>query len=47
MAAIVESIEIRRRPEHVFSYLTDPSRFAEWQEGVVSARLEGGGTPGA
>jgi len=46
VAAIVESIEIRRRPEDVFSYLTDPSRFAEWQEGVVSTRLEGGGTPG-
>lgn len=43
MAAIVESIEIARPPEDVFPYVTDPSRLAEWQESVVSTRLEGGG----
>lgn len=43
MAPIVESIEISRRPEDVFSYVTDPSRVAEWQESVVSARREGDG----
>jgi hypothetical protein len=31
MAAIVESIEISRRPEDVFSYATDFSHFPEWQ----------------
>jgi uncharacterized protein YndB with AHSA1/START domain len=41
MAAIVESIEISRRPEDVFSYATDFSHFPEWQGGVVSARREG------
>lgn len=41
MAAIAESIEIARRPEEVFSYVTDFSRFPEWQGGVVSARPEG------
>jgi uncharacterized protein YndB with AHSA1/START domain len=41
MAEIVESIEISRRPEDVFSYATDFSRFPEWQGGVVSARREG------
>jgi carbon monoxide dehydrogenase subunit G len=41
MAAIVESIEISRRPQDVFSYATDPSFFAEWQESVVSVRREG------
>ena len=46
MAAIVESIEIQRRPEDVFSYLTDPSHLAEWQEGVVTARLESDGPLG-
>ena len=46
MAAIVESIEIQRRPEDVFSYLTDPSHLADWQEGVVTARLEGDGPLG-
>jgi Polyketide cyclase / dehydrase and lipid transport len=38
MAPIVRSIEIARRPEDVFSYATDFSRFSEWQEGVVSVR---------
>jgi carbon monoxide dehydrogenase subunit G len=41
MATIVESIEISRRPEDVFAYATDFSRFPEWQEGIVSARPEG------
>jgi len=41
MAPIVESIEISRRPEDVFSYVTDPSRLSEWQESVVSVRREG------
>jgi hypothetical protein len=41
MAAIVETIEISRRPEDVFAYATDFSRFPEWQEGVASARPEG------
>jgi uncharacterized protein YndB with AHSA1/START domain len=40
MAPIVESIEISRRPEEVFSYVTDPSRLPEWQESVVSVRRE-------
>ncbi len=43
MAAIVESIEISRRPEDVFSYVTDPSRLPEWQESVVSVRQESDG----
>jgi len=41
MAPIVNSIEISRRPEDVFSYVTDPSRLPEWQESVVSVRREG------
>ncbi|MDE3085505.1 MAG: SRPBCC family protein [Acidobacteriota bacterium] len=27
-------------PEVVFDYVTDPRRFSEWQQGVVSARME-------
>jgi uncharacterized protein YndB with AHSA1/START domain len=38
---IVESIEIARRPEDVFSYATNFSHFPEWQGGVVSARPQG------
>lgn len=45
MAQITSSIEILRPPEEVFSYITDPSRLAEWQESVISAQLEGGGPP--
>jgi hypothetical protein len=40
MAPIVESIEISRRPEDVFSYATDFSHFPEWQGGVESVRRE-------
>ena len=41
MEPIVNSIEISRRPEDVFAYVTDPSRLAEWQKSVVSARADG------
>ena len=41
MAPTVESIEIARRPEDVFAYVTDPSRLPEWQRSVVAVRLEG------
>ena len=45
MAPIVSSTEIARRPEDVFSYVSDPSRLPDWQESVVGARVEGGGPP--
>ena len=45
MPPIVHSIEIDRPPEEVFSYVTDPARFTEWQYDVVSVRIEGGGRP--
>jgi uncharacterized protein YndB with AHSA1/START domain len=41
MAAIVESIEIARRPGDVFSYATDFAHFPQWQGRVVSARQDG------
>jgi uncharacterized protein YndB with AHSA1/START domain len=43
MAKIVASIEISRRPEDVFSYVSDPSHHPEWIASVVSARRGGGG----
>ena len=46
MAAIVESIEINRRPEDVFAYLDDLSRHGEWQEQIVSTRVETDGPTG-
>jgi hypothetical protein len=45
MPPIIASIEIDRPAEEVFAYATDPSRFSEWQEGVVSGRMENGGAP--
>jgi uncharacterized protein YndB with AHSA1/START domain len=38
MAPLTHSVEIERSPDDVFAYVTDPTRFAEWQEAVVSAR---------
>jgi uncharacterized protein YndB with AHSA1/START domain len=45
MPPIVHTIEIDRPPEEVFSYVTDPARFAEWQYDVLSVRIEGGREP--
>jgi uncharacterized protein YndB with AHSA1/START domain len=44
MGPIVESIEISRRPEDVFSYTTDFAHFPAWQGGVVFASRDGGGS---
>lgn len=43
MPPIVSTVEIACPAEEVFSYVTDPSRFGEWQEGVRSGAVEGGG----
>jgi carbon monoxide dehydrogenase subunit G len=37
------SIAIDRPPEDVFAYLADVSNLTEWQSGVHSAEVEGGG----
>ncbi|HET7573119.1 MAG TPA: SRPBCC family protein [Gaiellaceae bacterium] len=39
------TIEIARSPEEVFAYLTDVSNLGEWQSGVRSAEVVGGGEP--
>jgi uncharacterized protein YndB with AHSA1/START domain len=41
MAPLVETIEVERPPAEVFSYVTDPSRFGEWQKNVVGGHIEG------
>ena len=43
MAPITVSIEIARRPEDVFAYVTDPSHLPDWQESVVRISREGSG----
>lgn len=40
MAAISESIEISRRPEDVFAYIDELSRHGEWQQQIVSVRVD-------
>jgi Polyketide cyclase / dehydrase and lipid transport len=39
------SIEVERPAVEVFDYATDPSRFSEWQQGVVSGSMESTGAP--
>src|SRR5262249_57417191 len=43
MAPITATTEIARAPQEVFAYVTDPTRFVEWQHGVVSGRTDGEG----
>jgi hypothetical protein len=47
MAPIVTSADIERPAAEVFAYATDPSRFSEWQQGVVDGHMDGPvtGTP--
>jgi uncharacterized protein YndB with AHSA1/START domain len=40
MAPIVASVEISRKPEEVFAYITDPSHLPEWQESVVRVKTD-------
>ena len=40
MAPIVASVEVDRPASDVFAYATDPSRFSEWQKGVVDGRMD-------
>ncbi len=43
MAPITVSIEVERLADEVFAYATDPSRFSEWQKGVVGGHMESNG----
>jgi uncharacterized protein YndB with AHSA1/START domain len=43
MAAITSTIEIDRRPEDVFAYLDDLARHGEWQQQIVSTKVDGEG----
>lgn len=39
------SIDVERPAAEVFEYATDPSRFHEWQQGVVSGSMQRRGAP--
>jgi uncharacterized protein YndB with AHSA1/START domain len=38
---IVHSVEVDQPPDAVFDYVTDPTRFAEWQYDILRVQLEG------
>ena len=40
MASIIQSIEIARSPEDVFAYLDRLDRHGEWQDEIVSAKVD-------
>jgi len=46
MPPIVSSFEIARPPDEVYAYVTDPSRFPEWQQDVVRVHIQGDHPPG-
>ncbi len=43
MAAITTTIRVDRSASDVFAYVTDPTRFNEWQQGVVDGHMEAHG----
>lgn len=43
MSPITTTIEVDRPAEDVFAYVTNPTRFGEWQHGVVSGHMNGDG----
>ena len=43
MAPISTTTEVARPPAEVFAYVTDPTRFVEWQQGVLSGHMDGDG----
>jgi uncharacterized protein YndB with AHSA1/START domain len=43
--SISTSVDVDRPPAEVFAYATDPSRFSEWQNGVVSGHMATDGPP--
>lgn len=47
MPPITVSIDIDRSADDVFAYATDPSRFSEWQKGVVRGEMKGSAIPQA
>lgn len=40
MPAISPSIEVSRPADEAFAYATDPTRFHEWQQGVLGEHMD-------
>lgn len=45
MSPTTTTVEVERSAEDVFTYAIDPTRFPEWQEGVVEGHMDHTGTP--
>lgn len=45
MAGIVVAVEVDRPASDVVAYATDPTRFHEWQKGVVDGHMDEPGLP--
>jgi len=45
MSPIIATVEVDRPAADVFAYATDPTRFPEWQSGVVEGHLDEAGSP--
>ncbi|GHF40015.1 uncharacterized protein YndB with AHSA1/START domain [Amycolatopsis bartoniae] len=43
MAPITTTVDVDRPAADVFAYATDPTRFPEWQAGVVGGHMDGTG----
>jgi hypothetical protein len=45
MSPIVATTEVDRPAAEVFAYATDPTRFSQWQKGVVEGHMDQADTP--
>jgi len=45
MPPITTTAEVNRSAQEVFAHATDPTRFCEWQQGVIDGHLDEPGTP--
>ena len=45
MAPTITSTVVGRPAAEVFAYATDPTRFHEWQQGVIDSHLDQPGPP--
>jgi hypothetical protein len=45
MAPLSTTIDVDRSADAVFAYATDPSRFSEWQKGVLDGAMHSKGLP--
>jgi hypothetical protein len=45
MSPITTTTDVDRPASEVFDYATDPTRFNEWQKGVIDGHIDQAGTP--